>query len=115
MDSTKKITMDEVKMRLLSLSEHHLKDGRDIYQFGQFLATHLTPVARPESFVLGCKLALEDLRKGINGYTNTPIHNGLTRRRDVEVYGHLENNIPLIAELAFSKEFAQEVRIIMDK
>lgn len=102
--------MVEPKKKLADLQEY-LPSAicRATYEFGEFLAEFLGSELTPAGFILGCNLALNDLRTGINSHTGLPIQGNIAGYPEV-VYGYLRSEIPAIADAVFPKEFAGNVK-----
>lgn len=101
------MNMGKAKEMLMDLS---IKNDRDnlIKAFGQFLSPRLADELFAIGFVFGCDLALCDLSKGIDGYTNEPIQNQLVGYPSM-VYTLIKRRVPDIANAIFPSEFADEV------
>ncbi|MEJ0002114.1 MAG: hypothetical protein WDN09_02995 [bacterium] len=110
MNSEKVLSMAEPKTKLLNLKEF-LPETRNelVYSFAAFLSTYLNNELVPEGFVLCANLALYDLERGINGYTNQQIRNSLVGYPSI-IYTLLRTEISDIADAVFPTEFATEVK-----
>lgn len=104
--------MKDAKERLMDIS---IDDDTDnlIKEFSRFLSPRLNDELVPVGFVLGCDLALYDLAlydlsKGINGYTQEPIKNRLVGYPSM-IYMLIKARVPEIAKAIFPSEFADEV------
>ena len=97
--------------RLLQAQEFapRLLDPR-VVELGKFVASRMnnTQIV-PMSFVMESALCIEDLRRGIDGYTQKPIDSALLNQ-PAYVYDYLYLNIPTLARIAFSEAFADKVR-----
>ena len=101
------IDMKDAKEKLMDISIENDTDNL-IKAFGRFLSPRLNDELVPVGFVLGCDLALYDLSKGINGYTQEPIKNRLVGYPNM-VYMLIKARVPEIAKAIFPSEFADEV------
>ena len=109
------ISMDEVKQKLGKLKEFLPNASNDlVYDFGHFLADYLNPRLAPEGFVMGCELALNDLQKGVNGFTGKPINHKLVGYPPM-IYRFISMEIPRIADAVLPVEFATKVKIFITK
>ena len=108
------LSMDEAKQKLAKLEEF-IPDAPDglLYEFGLFLAGYLGPKLVPMGFVLGCELALHDLRAGVNGFTSKPIQGRLVGYPPM-IYDLLRMEIPCIADAIFPVEFAAGVKTFIE-
>lgn len=103
------ILMDEPKQKLAMLEKLLPNSAEQIHSFGRFLVEYLNKELTPEGFVIGCELALYDLQKGVNGFTNEPIKSKLVGYPPM-IYAMFRLYIPQIAEAIFSAEFAESVK-----
>ncbi len=103
----KAIDMKEAKEILMDISIDG-DTGNLIKEFSRFLSPRLNDELVPVGFVLGCDLALYDLSKGINGYTQEPINNRLVGYPNM-IYTLIKARVPEIAKVIFPSEFADEV------
>lgn len=96
--------------RLRNLREFIVPSSPALHEFGRFLAERVTPKEElsPVDFVMIATLALNDLEKGRNGFTQEPIRSGLTGLPK-GVYVSFRNSLPTIAHAIYPADFAQEV------
>ncbi len=96
--------------RLLQAQEFatRLLDPR-VVELGKFVARRMNPQLVPMDFVIASALCIEDLKRGIDGFTHKPIDTTLFRQPEY-VYNFLYLNIPTLARIAFSEAFADDVR-----
>ncbi|MEM3074628.1 MAG: hypothetical protein QW727_01655 [Candidatus Pacearchaeota archaeon] len=80
-----------------------------VYYFGKFLAERLNPVLSPDEFYTAAELALCDLLRGVNGFTNQQIKSKLVGYPLI-IYGLLRMMIPDIACEVCPRDFAQDVK-----
>lgn len=81
-----------------------------VVEFGGLLADRLNnPEIVPMGFVMGSSLLIEDLKRGVSGYTNEPIDSVLANQPP-EAYESLYAILPTLAEVSFSESFSGEVR-----
>ncbi|HSX29698.1 MAG TPA: hypothetical protein VLE73_04015 [Candidatus Saccharimonadales bacterium] len=83
------------------------------YMAGILELTSDAPVSPRNFTVMVAFLALEDLRRGRNGFTRENISDHPLVGREPEVYTKLSEAVPLLAEGAFSPEFGLGVRMLM--
>lgn len=108
------LSMEEPKKKLNELKKYMPGAQDTIYEFGRFLSERLNPELVPEGFVLGCELAIYDLQKGVDGFTGEPINSNLVSYPPM-VYALLRMEIPHIASVIFSEEFATAVKIFFQE
>ena len=101
--------MDEAKEKLRELNKYLPMEQDLTYEFGRLLSEYLNPQLVPEGFVLGCYLLINDLQKGVDGFTQDPIRSSLVGMPPI-VYNMLIWDISRIAEVIFPEEFASEVK-----
>ncbi|MFA6585406.1 MAG: hypothetical protein WCS97_03110 [Candidatus Paceibacterota bacterium] len=107
------ISMEEPKKRLANLKEFMPKANDHVLAFGRFLAEYLNnPELVPQGFVMGCELALYDLRKGVHGFTGNPIQSSLVGYPPM-IYRMVRMEIPRIADAVFPEDFASGVKAFM--
>jgi len=99
--------------RLLQAQEFapRLLDPR-VVELGKFVARRMSPQLAPMDFVMTSALCVEDLKRGIDGYTHKPIDSTLSRQPEY-VYNFLYLNISNLARIAFSEGFADKVRAFL--
>ena len=105
------ISMEDTKMKLRDL-RNRLKKGvpsEHLEEFGRFLADYLNPELNPMGFVMGYLLAVGDLQKGINGFTQQPIRNGCVGYPPI-MYGLIQMSLPEVADAVLPYRFAEEVK-----
>ena len=69
----------------------------------------MNPQLVPADFVMTSVLCIEDLKRGRDGFTQKPLDSNLSRQPEY-VYNYLYLNIPMLARIAFSEAFADDVR-----
>ena len=108
---TKAISTEEMKEKLRNLKEYMPKEEDVLYSFGRYLAKRLEghPELVPEGFNVTVELALHDLQKGIDGYTQKPIQSRLVGYPPI-IYSLLRMRTPDIAKAVCPEDFAEGVR-----
>lgn len=112
-DKNVESTLDP-SQRLLQVQEFapRLLDLR-VVELGKLVARRMRPQIVPAGFVVASALCIEDLKRGIDSFTQKPIDSTLLRQpQPAYVYDYLYLNIPTLASIAFSKVFADEVRTL---
>lgn len=100
--------------RLRQLDKFLLDQEPIVYEYGKFLADRVGPDMHPVDFVLATTLAVYDLNKGIDGWTNEPIRNSLVGYPEF-IYSILFQATPIIARATYSEEFATQVEEIVQE
>ncbi len=103
------LSMDDAKLKLARLEDHIVGSTNELIKFGRFLSEYLNDQLVPMGFVMGCELALNDLRQGVNGFTGKPIQNDLVGYPPI-IYYLLRMEIPNIAAAVFPEDFANSVK-----
>jgi hypothetical protein len=85
-----------------------------VVQFAHYLGTRISAGAIPLGFAAETIAAAYDLGKGTNGYTDEAIEHPLVGI-DHETQTLLARNAPRLAAVAFSDEFADEVRASLQR
>ncbi len=117
MSLEKAIPRGLIKEKLRNLREHMPEEEDIIYKFGEYLAERLgedSSKIYPVGFNLTAELALQDLTKGVDGYTGKPIKNSLTGYPQM-FYIILGTRMPQIADAVCPAEFAKEVMEIREE
>lgn len=111
-DKNVESTLDP-SQRLLQAQEFapRLLDPR-VVELGKLVARRMHPQIVPAGFVMASAFCIEDLKRGIDSFTQKPIESILLRQ-PAYVYDYLYLNIPTLASIAFSKVFADEVRTLV--
>ena len=107
------ISMDEAKQKLLALKNYLPNADEVICAFGRFLAGRLNPQLIPLGFLFACQMAINDLKKGVDG-SGKPIQSDLVGYSPI-IFEGLRMLIPNIAEAIFPAEFAAEVKASVEK
>lgn len=109
------LSMDEAKQKLAKLEDFMPNAANElVYHFGKYLAGRLNPELVPQGFVMGCELALYDLQKGVDGFTNEPIRGKLVGYPPM-IYALLRMEIPRIAKAVLPEAFAKEVKDFIEQ
>jgi hypothetical protein len=110
MNNMNAIDTTEAKQKLANFTHKEVDRNHPIVSdFAKFLATRLNPRLVPIGFIMACELALYDLEKGVDGFTQKPITSRLVGYPPA-IYRILRLEIPKIAEGVFPSEFADSVK-----
>ena len=89
------------------------QDSPELHEFARFLADHLNDTLTPLGFY-GCVLgAIDELRRGIDGFTDEPIRSPLVRQRP-QMYLALLQEMPTIACAVCPSDFAQKAAVYFE-
>ncbi len=106
------LSMKEVKLKLANLKELMPQSNDTIWKLGIFLSEYLNEELTPSGFVFGTELAIHDLQKGVNGFTNQKISNSLVGYPGI-MYNLMRIAVPEIAGAVLPIEFAVEVKKVI--
>jgi len=88
--------------------------GQDqvVYEFGKYLGERIAnqPDINPQGFYLAAQLALYDLQRGVDGFTNEPIVRHKLTGYPSQIYDLLSSYITIIADATCHQEFAKGVK-----
>ena len=108
------ISTEEIRANLMKIRLILPDQDETTYQFGEYLAERLTQGRIvPEGFYMAAKLALYDLEKGVNGFTNQPIHSHLVGY-PTQIYSLIALVIPELAKATCPSNFAEGVKNMDD-
>jgi len=103
--------MPEAGQRLLAFEDESLNPN--VVEFAHFLAGRINSDAiEPIGFVMASHLAIADLERGEDGFSGEPLEGQLIGL-DSNEYGEMTVNVPKLAGVAVSDEFAGEVLGVM--
>jgi len=108
------LNMNEAKERLSHLGWYMSGVSDALSAYAEYLSGRLVKDAEllPEEFILECELAIMDLKKGRDPFTDRRIDNTLCGCPDM-VFAIVWREIPKIVDVIFPADYAEEVKSIL--
>ena len=108
------ISTEDMKTKLQNLREYMPGHPKMIYDFGDYLATRLNSELAPMGFNAEIRSTINDLQRGVSGFTGKSIQHSLSRQR-YEVFEYMVMMLPKIVKAVCPSDFADKVMKAYDE